>query len=165
MAKSKFDWLVNKKKWGARSPDNNKIIAMAAEFNALKGQLKLSPKLAEVTNGKDKGDGKKGDKKKQNKKDTKNKKDQKKDKAWKKVPPKDDEPKQKKHGDYTFHWREHHMAWTVHMPADCRLGKQQKDKQKSTPRASSATVAATAAASTINPHYAALLASLGQIEE
>ena len=165
MAKSKFDWLVNKKKWGARSPDDDKIIAMAAEINALKGQLKLSPKLAEVTNGKDKGDGKKGDKKKKNKKDTKNKKDQKKDEAWKKVPPKDGEPKEKKHGDYTFHWCEHHMAWTVHKPADCRLGKQQKDEQKSTPRASSATVAATAAAATINPHYAALLASLGQIEE
>jgi hypothetical protein len=77
MAKSKFDWLVNKKKRGARSPDNNKIIAMAEEINALKGQLKLSPKLAKVTNDKDKRDGKKGDKKKRNKKDTKNKKNQK----------------------------------------------------------------------------------------
>ena len=74
MAKSKFDWLVNKKKWGARSPDDDKIIAMAAEISALKGQLKLSPKLAKVTNNKDKGDCKKGDKKKRNKKDTKNKK-------------------------------------------------------------------------------------------
>ena len=26
MAKSKFDWLVSKKKWGARSPDDDKII-------------------------------------------------------------------------------------------------------------------------------------------
>ena len=37
MAKSKFDWLVNKKKWGARSPDNDKIVAMAAEIQKLKG--------------------------------------------------------------------------------------------------------------------------------
>ena len=39
MAKSKFNWLINKKKWGARSPDNNKIIAMAAKIMNLKGQL------------------------------------------------------------------------------------------------------------------------------
>ncbi len=55
MAKSKFDWLVNKKKWGARSPDDDKIIAMAAEINTLKGQLKLAPKLAELANDKNKG--------------------------------------------------------------------------------------------------------------
>ena len=137
---------------------------MLAELNSLKGQLKLSPKLAELANDKDKGDGKKGGQKKRNKKDTKNKKNQKKDKASKKVPPKDDEPKQKKHGDYTFHWCEHHMAWTVHKPTECRLGKQHKDEQKSAHCASSATVAATAAAATINPHYAALLSTLGKLK-
>jgi hypothetical protein len=165
MAKSKFDWLVNKKKWGARSPDDDKIVAMAAEIHALKGQLKLAPKLADLANDKGKGDGKKGGQKKRNKKDTSNKRNQKKDEAWKKVPPKDGEPKEKKHGDYTFHWCEHHMAWTVHKPDACRLGKQHKDDQKSNYRASSATIAATAAVATINPHYAALLATLGKLEE
>ena len=163
MAKSKFDWLVNKKKWGARSPDDDKIVAMAAEINALKGQLKLSPKLAEVAN--DKGDGKRGVRKKRNKKDTSNKRAQKKDEAWKRIPPKDGDPKEKKHGDFTFHWCEHHMSWTIHKPADCRLGKQQKDEQKSTFRANSATVAATQAAVAINPHYAALLATLNELED
>ena len=57
------------------------------------------------------------------------------------------------------------MAWTVHKPDACSLGKQQKDEQKSTHRASSATVAATAAVATINRHYAALLATLGKLEE
>ena len=57
------------------------------------------------------------------------------------------------------------MAWTVHKPAACRLGKQRKDEQKSVNRADSATVAATAAAATINPHYAALLATLGKLEQ
>jgi hypothetical protein len=164
MAKSKFDWLVNKKRWGARSPDDEKIVAMAAEINALKGQLKLSPKLAELANNKDEGNNKKEGKRK-NKKDTSNKKNQKKDEAWKKTPPKDGEPKHKKHGDYTYHWCEHHMAWTVHKPAACRLGKQHKEDQKSAHRADSATVAATAAAATINPHYAALLATLGKLEQ
>jgi hypothetical protein len=60
MAKSKFDWLVNKKKWGARSPEDDKIVAMAAEINKLKGQLKLAPKLAAVAEGKDKDDKKEG---------------------------------------------------------------------------------------------------------
>ena len=163
MAKSKFDWLVNKKKWGVRSPDDDKIVAMAAEISALKGQLKLAPKLADVAAGKDSGKSDKG-KKKRNKKDTSNKQAQKQDEAWKKVPPKDGDPKKKKHGDYTFHWCEHHMAWTVHKPAACRLGKQHKDEQKSTYRANSATVAATAAAA-VNPHFASLLATLGTIVE
>ena len=82
MAKSKFDWLMNKKKWGAQSPDNNKIIAMAAEINALKRQLKLAPKLADVADRKDDGKKDKG-KKKQNKKDTSNTQAQKKDKHGK----------------------------------------------------------------------------------
>ena len=136
---------------------------MAAEISALKGQLKLAPKLADVAAGKDSGKSDKG-KKKRNKKDTSNKQAQKQDEAWKKVPPKDGNPKKKKHGDYTFHWCEHHMAWTVHKPAACRLGTQHKDEQKSTYRANSATVAATAAAA-VNPHFASLLAALGTIVE
>ena len=56
------------------------------------------------------------------------------------------------------------MAWTVHKPADCRLGKKHKDKQKPAFRANSATAAAIAA-TTVNPHYSALLATLGALEE
>ncbi len=46
MAKSKFNYLRTKGTWGAESPDNDKIIAMTAAFDTLKGQLKLSPQLA-----------------------------------------------------------------------------------------------------------------------
>ncbi len=121
MAKSKFDYLVNRKKWGARSPDDDKIVAMAADIKNLKGQLKLNPQLAQLAGGGDeKGDGGKKKGKAKNKKDTSNKKNQKKDKAWKKVPPKDGKPKKKKHGYLTFNWCEHHMAWTVHKPDDCK---------------------------------------------
>ncbi len=162
MAKSKFDWLVNKKKWGARSPDDDKIGAMAAEINNLKGQLKLAPKLAALAEGKDKDDKKEG-KKKQNKKDRSNKKAQKKDKAWKRVPPKEGEPKEKKHGDYTFHWCKHHMAWTIHKLEACLLGKQRREEQKSTYRMHPATVAAETATTVVNPHYAAFLATLGDL--
>jgi hypothetical protein len=45
-AKAKMDYFKLKGKWGAKSPDNKKIVAMAAKITALKGQLKLNPKLA-----------------------------------------------------------------------------------------------------------------------
>jgi hypothetical protein len=51
---------------------------------------------------------------------------QKKDEAWKNEPPKDGEKHEKEVGKYTYHWCEHHMAWTVHKPANCLLGKQHK---------------------------------------
>jgi len=43
-AKAHFDYLKNTGQWGAKSPDDEKIVAMAAKINALKGQLKLDPK-------------------------------------------------------------------------------------------------------------------------
>ena len=135
---------------------------MAAEIKSLKGQLKLNLKLAKIADKKD--EDKKGGKKR-NKKDTSNKREQKKDEAWKKIPPKSGDPKEKKQEDYTYHWCEHHMAWTVHKPADCRLGKKHKEEQKPAIRANSATVAA-AATTAVNPHYAALLlATLSELKD
>jgi hypothetical protein len=67
-AKYKFDWLKTKGLWETTSPDDEMIVAMTAALNALKGQLKLDPKLSGIANeGKKKGD--KRDKKK-NKKNT-----------------------------------------------------------------------------------------------
>jgi hypothetical protein len=75
--KCKFNWLKTKGLWGAKSPDDKKIVAMAATLNMLKGQLKLDPKLSTLANeGKKKCD--KKDKKK-NKKNTYNRQEQKKD--------------------------------------------------------------------------------------
>jgi hypothetical protein len=54
-AKRKFEWLKTKGLWGAKSPDDKEIIAMTAALNALKGQLKLDPKLSTIAN-----EGKKG---------------------------------------------------------------------------------------------------------
>jgi hypothetical protein len=60
-AKAKMDYLKLKGKWGAISPDNKKIVAMAAKITALKRQLKLNPKLSAIAEeGKKKGN--KGDK-------------------------------------------------------------------------------------------------------
>ena len=55
------------------------------------------------------------------------------------------------------------MAWTIHKPDACLLGKQRKEEQRSAFRAHMATVAAATATTTINPHYAALLATLGDL--
>ncbi len=77
--KCNFDWLKTKGLWGAKSPDYEKIVAMTAALNVLKGQLKLDPKLSAIANeGKKKGN--KRDKKK-NKKNTYNQREQKKDEA------------------------------------------------------------------------------------
>jgi hypothetical protein len=166
MAKRKFDFLKTKGKWGAKSPDNKKIVAMTAKITALKGKLKLDPKLSAIAGkGEEKDNAKKSPKKKRNKKDTSNKREQKKDEAWKKEPPKAGESKEgKKVRKYTFNWCEHHMAWTVHKPDDCYLGKQHKDEQKKKPhKANSATVAA-AATSAVNPHFAALMAAMANLD-
>jgi hypothetical protein len=116
LEKCKFDWLKTKGLWGAKSPEDKKIVAMTAALNALKGQLKLDPKLSAIANeGKKRGNEK--DKKK-NKKNTYNQWEQKKDEAWKKEPPKDGEKPEKEVGKYTYHWCEHHMAWTMHKPTN-----------------------------------------------
>ncbi len=166
LAKAKMDYLKLKGKWGAKSPDNEKIVAMAAKITALKGQLKLNPKLSAIAEeGKkkqNKGDkGEKG-KKWKNKKNTSNKKDQKRDETWKQVPPKENEKKEKQVGKYTYNWCKHHMAWTVHKPSDCKLGKKHKNNQK---KDRNKAVIASVATTTISPCYAGLLATLANIEE
>jgi hypothetical protein len=63
---------------------------MAAEITALKGQLKLDPKLSAISEEEKKKEnkGEKG-KKWKNKKNTSNKRDQKRDETWKQVPSKE----------------------------------------------------------------------------
>jgi hypothetical protein len=82
-ATCKCDYLKTKGTWGAKSPGDEKIVAMSAGFNALKGHLKLDDKPRDVIKGKDKGKGKGqvGDRKTKNKKNTGNKAKQKEDKA------------------------------------------------------------------------------------
>jgi hypothetical protein len=92
-ATCKCNYLKIKGTWGAKSPGDEKILAMLAALNALKEHLKLDDKLRDVIKGKGKGKGKGqgGDRKMKNNKNTGNKATQKEDKAWKKVPPKSGE--------------------------------------------------------------------------
>jgi hypothetical protein len=168
-AKRKFNFLKLKGKWGAKSPDDEKIVAMAAKISALKGQLKLDPKLSAIAEeGKKKGNkGNKGEKGKKwkNKKNTYIKKHQKRDETWKRMPPKDNEKKEKQVGKYTNNWCEHHMAWTVHKPSNCELGKKHKGDQKKDRNKANSAVVPSATTTTISPRYAALLASLANLDE
>jgi hypothetical protein len=164
-ATRKCDYLKTKGTWGAKSPGDKKIVAMSAALNALKGHLKPDDKLGDIIKGKGKGNGKRkgGKKKTKNKKNTGNKAKRKEGKAWKKVPPKDGDKKRKEVGKYTYLWCEHHIAWCMHKPSECCLGKEQKEKQqktKPTYTANSATYAA-AAALMVDPHFQALLATNG----
>ncbi len=68
-AKCKYDWLKTKGLWRAKFPDSKKILAMTAALDAIKGQLKLDPKLSSIVNEDNKKDTNKG-KKKKNKKNT-----------------------------------------------------------------------------------------------
>ncbi len=70
-------------------------------------------------------------------------------------------------GKYTYHLCEHHMAWTMHKPTNCLLGKQHKEDQKKKPQkavANSATFAAVAAMA-VNPQFATLMASIADLDE
>jgi hypothetical protein len=167
-ANAKMDYLKLKGKWGAKFPNDKKIVAMAAKINALKGQLKLNSKLSAIAKeGKKKGNkGEKGEKGKKwkNKKSASNKKDQKRDETWKQVPPKEHKKKEKQVGKYTHNRCKHHLAWMVHKPSDCKLGKKHKDNQRKDHNKANPAVVASAA-TTINPCYAALLATLANIEE
>jgi hypothetical protein len=125
-ATRKCNYPKTKGTWGAKSPGDEKIVAMLAALNALKGHLKPDDKLGDVINGKGKGKGKgkSGNKKTKNKKNTGNKAKQKENETWKKVPPKDGDKKSKEVGKYTYLWCKHHMAWCMHKPSECRLGKE-----------------------------------------
>jgi hypothetical protein len=59
------------------------------------------------------------------------------------------------------------MAWTVHLPAECRLGKQHKDGQKGIKMAYKANSASYAVATTasVSLHFAALMATIGTFIE
>jgi hypothetical protein len=92
-----------------------------------------------------------------------NQHEQKKDEARKKEAPKEGKKQEKQVNKYNYHWCEHHMAWTIHKPANCMLGKQHKEEQKKPQKANFATIAA--AATTANPHFDALMATMANLED
>jgi hypothetical protein len=137
LATNKFNLLKQEGMWGAKSPDEDKIVAMQAELTSLKGQFQLTLNLKRavgVQYDKKGGDKKQGgghNKKKKIKKNYANKRQQKKDENWKRTPPKEGEVHKKKVKGRTWRWCKHHMAWGNHKEGDCRLGKERMNKQNS----------------------------------
>ena len=135
---------MNSGKWGAKSPDQEKITALKAQVHDLK-DLKLSAQLIHKL----KEDGKeqrKGDNEDSQDEDSSNKQSHYQGNEWMKIPPKDNEPKHKQVGKKTWQWCVHHMKWTMHKPENCKLGKEQGGNQdnqddKPQPIASQATYA------------------------
>jgi len=108
LATNKYNLLVQTGEWGAKSLEEETIVAIQAELTALRK----------------KDDEKKGDQggKKKNKKNTANKRKQKENEKWQRVPPKDVEPLEKKVKDRTFYWCKHHMCWGSHKEKECKKG-------------------------------------------
>jgi hypothetical protein len=84
LATNKFNLLKQVEMWGAKSPDENKILAMQTKLTALKGRFQLAPNLKRAKGGKDdkkagdkKQEGGDNNKKKKNKKNYANKREQK----------------------------------------------------------------------------------------
>jgi hypothetical protein len=163
LASNKYNLLVQEGIFGAKSLEEEKIIAMQAELTALKGQFVLAPSLQGATGNKKDGEKKdsvkkdqpKGKKKK--KKNTENKKKQKKMEKWQRVPSKDGESHEKKHDNRTYYWCSHHMVWGNHSSKDCRMG-QDHTKEQNEGRN---TYAALAAAPTVGEsQWAHLLANM-----
>ena len=157
-ASAKFSFLKTREVWGAKSPEEERLVALIAE---LKGKLKLAPELEK----KKKEGGKKGkgggenSKKVKNKKNTSNKKNQKQEEQWMKTPPKDGDPKEKTHKGKAYHWCEHHMAWGMHSPKDCRLGASRKDGGSKKEDKPNSVVAAAAAATVACPSIASIISN------
>jgi hypothetical protein len=132
---------------------DHEIVAMKADMVQLKGKLALSKNVEQAGTEK-KGEGTK-------------KQYQKKDEAWKKVPPQAGEPLTKQIRNKDFHWCVHHMAWTVHLPSNCRLSGTAPETDPVAPTNTNPTpIAATAAAATFTAEsiMSLLGSSLGMTE-
>ena len=128
LALDKFENLRTEGKWMALSPEQEQIVALSAQFDKLKDDnLRLSKALKKsAKNKRNSGSDNSqtgGKKNKGKKKDGKW--------AWKKVPPKDNEPKTKTVNKQTHHWCETHLAWTVHANEDCEERKKRERENSS----------------------------------
>jgi len=137
LATNKYNLLVQTGEWGAAAGGNDK-------FSKTRWK---------------KTDEKKGDQggKKKNKKNTANKRKQKENEKWQRIPPKDDEPLDKKVKDRTFYWCKHHMCWGGHNEKECKKGMECTAQQND----GRSTYAASAASATVgNSDWNNLLANM-----
>lgn len=113
LALTKFKDRIRSKLWQAPSVEQEQIIALTAQIESLRKKKKTPDESY------------KKPKKKHDYDDEKF--------AWKKVPPKDGEPKTKIVNGKTYYHGCPHNIWTIHKPEDCRMtpgeGKPSKKKK------------------------------------
>ena len=154
MAQHRFALMKTKGTFMKSQAIDHKIVAIKADMVQLKGKLALSKNVEQVGTEK-MGEGT-------------NKQRQKKDAAWKKVPPQEGKPFSKRIKNKDFHWSKHHMAWTVHLPTDCRLNGAAPTNGSATPtNASPPPTGVTAAAATFTAEsiMSLLGSSVGMAED
>lgn len=132
LAKSKFESLEQEGKWLTPDEATQQIIAMTAELETLRKQVKnasASTSKPHTKRGKPSNYKEQRDKEGKYKKATSSQghrpskpKGRDGDKwAWKDVPPKTGEAKVKNTNGKKYHWCHHHKRWTLHKPEECNL--------------------------------------------
>jgi hypothetical protein len=123
LALNKYENLVTEGRWKALTPEQEQLMALSATVDHLKDEnLRLSQSLIHKQKSKQQEEGKNNNHK--HSQSQKNRQRQKQDEAWKKKPPKDDEPTTKEVYNKTWHWCPDHLAWTKHTPAECTLAEE-----------------------------------------
>ena len=174
LATQKFNIIRAMGEWGEKSAEEQRIVALSAEIDGLRGQLKLSHSVKAASNDrvrkspnpafkcKDfgrKGPGKPSRENQFKKKVNKDKKYQKETEAWKKKPPAAGDPHTMTKDAKTYHWCVHHMAWCIHTAENCLLRKS-KEANHNLPVALPVAQTYVANTATTSPRLHCLLSSL-----
>lgn len=130
-ALNKYNMIYLSGKWKTSSAAEKQIMALSAEVNNVRGELRLAGQAAQ--NDQEsyvppfrRGATSKG----KARKPSTDKSRQKKDEQWKKTAPAAGEPKVKNVNGSTWKWCDHHMSWANHSTSDCRMGKQRVQAQQ-----------------------------------
>ena len=118
--------------WLAQSSEQQQIVSLQAEIQALKQRRTNSAATSNSANNRStkvsKATSSSTAKHKSKAKPTTNKPTYKKETpAWKLVPPKPGETQTKSVNEKTYHWCPHHKMWTLHKPSECKLQDKPKD--------------------------------------
>ena len=96
----------DKGEWGAPADEENQLTSLSSKVNKLQENNKtLIITLSKAKNQKGKAPSRRSAN------DHKW--------AWKKIPPSDQDPKEKKVEGRTYHWCTNHQAWTLYKSSDC----------------------------------------------
>jgi hypothetical protein len=130
IAEHKYATLTRDETWSRPTQEEENIVALTARLEMMNKQI--GKKKVDTKSKQSKGL-KKTTKKDKSPKGKKNKQDLDKKFAWKKVPPKDGEPRTKTVGGKFYHFCPNHDErgmWTLHKPSDCKAKTSGSDSQQ-----------------------------------